>query len=106
MNILFQFLLAFSLTVLIEFVVVLVFLKKPFDSLKTSFVLNSLTHPIFWFLMKFAFSYNFWMFLFLELIVFLIEGVLLLKVFKFDLKKAFVFSFVMNFISALFGVIL
>lgn len=104
MNNLFLFLLAFFLTCLIEGIVLFVFKHNLFNSIKISFVLNSLTHPLFWFLMKFVFFYNFWIFLVLEIVVFLIEGLFLFKIFKFSIKKAVAFSFLINFISALIGV--
>ena len=106
MNLIFGFLIAFFLTVLIESAVLFIFNKSAFNSVKISFILNSLTHPIFWGLMSFIFIYNFAAFLFFELVVFFVEGLLLYKIFHFSVRKALILSFCMNFISAVIGVFL
>jgi len=106
MNLIIDFLVAFVLTILIESIILFVFAKSASVSIKYSVVLNSLTHPLFWFLMIFIFFENFIAFLFLEFVVFITEGFLLWKVFRFSFKKAFVISFCTNFISAMIGVII
>jgi len=95
-------LLNFLLTFIIELIIFYLFFRKNY--LKTAFYvlfINLFTWPIA------NLIYSVWPFLFfIEMGVLIIEGFFIMLLFKFNWKKAFLISFVANFISSLVGLIL
>jgi hypothetical protein len=103
----FNFLIAFLLTNIIEFIPFNFFVRDKLEK-KIFYLLliNIITLPIIWFFLPFFFDNYLIFFVLFEIIVFLIESILI----KFILKKNFLFalklSFIMNFLSAIIGFIL
>jgi hypothetical protein len=98
-----HYLLAWLTTIVVEFVIIWLFVKKaPLKLLLYSLLINSLTLPIA------TYSYiniinNIY---FIELMVILVESILIMLLLKINFKKAFFISLVANFITALIGFLL
>lgn len=89
-------------TILIEFVVLLLFFKDFKKVLLYSILINSLTNPL-----ANLFYQNFGInVILIEVCVFLAEGFLIMLLFRTKWEKAFLVSFVANLVSFLIGLIL
>lgn len=90
---------AFILTFAIEFAIFCLFLKKNYlQTFFYVFLINAFTWPLA------NLAYDFWRnFYLIELGVFVVEGFLIKLLFKMNYKKAFLISFIANFVSALAG---
>ena len=93
---------AFILTFIIELAIVFAFLRKNY--FETSFyilLINLFSWPLA------NLVYGFWNHLaVIEFGVFLVEGILILILFRLNWKKAFLISFVANFVSAFVSILL
>lgn len=98
-----QYLLAWAITIVVEFVIIWLFIRKaPLKLLLYSLIINSFTLPIA------TYSYiniinNIY---FIELTVILAESLLVMLLLKINFKKAFFISVVANFVTALIGFLL
>jgi len=93
-------LMGFLLTFLIELAIFWIFIRKNHgETLFYVLLINAFTWPLA------NLIYGFWQdFILIELGVFIAEGFLIALLFELDYKKAFLLSFVANFISALAGI--
>jgi len=99
-----NFILAFSLTNLIEFFPFHFLIKKPVkEKILFLVLINFITLPIFWILFPFFFDYYLIAFLVFELVIVIIEAFLIMFLLNQSLKNSFLVSFLMNFFSALIG---
>jgi len=105
--ILFNFLLAYALTNLIEFVPFHLMVKKPFKEKAMKLVLiNTMTLPLLWFLLPFFFEHYLLAFVIFEALVVVAETALLKVLLRLPFKQAFKVALVMNVLSAGTGFIL
>lgn len=95
------------ITIAVEYVVYVLFFRKDFLKLLFYAVLiNLFTHPLAYYFYNYLTSpesssaFNIY-FLIVELVVFLAETVLIMILFKIDLKKAVLLSFLSNLTTAL-----
>jgi len=97
------YLIAFFATVLLEFLVIFLFIrKKPKILFLGSLAINSITWPA----ANIVYNYFWHNLLVIELLVFLVESVLLVIILKIKLPKALAVSFFANLITALAGFII
>jgi len=90
-------------TIAIEYLVLLVFLKKePLKLLLYSVLVNCVTWPLATFLYYSIFP----QFLLLEIIVLLVEMILLKLLLQIKIGKALLLSFATNFVTALIGFVI
>lgn len=98
-----QYLLAWVITIVVEFVIIWLLIREaPLKLFLYSLLINSITLPIA------TYSYiniinNIY---FIELMVILAESPLVMLLLKINYKKAFLISFVANFVTALIGFLL
>lgn len=98
-----HYLLAWFTTIVIEFVIIWLFIREaPFKLFLYSLLINSFTLPIA------TYSYiniinNIY---FIELTVILVESPLIMLLININYKKAFLISFVANFVTSLMGFLL
>ena len=98
MNLQQQFIIALITTILIEFLVLFILTrKKPLSVFFFSFLINSLTLSIAWYLQLHLINN----FIITELFVFLLESILIMIMFEIKYSKAIMFSFTANFITAI-----
>jgi len=102
MNLQQQFIIALIVTILIEFIILLILTReKPLKVFFFSILINSLTLPLAWYL-QLNFLNNF---LITEAFVFLLEIGLIMALFEVKYLKATIFSFIANFITALMSLL-
>jgi hypothetical protein len=96
-----QLLINFLLTLVIELMIIILFLRKDYGfTIIYVLLINSFSWPLA------NLIYSYWQaFLIIEIIVFLVEGILIRLLFDLNWKKAFLLSFVANFVSASFGLL-
>ncbi len=103
MNIIFEYLFLLIATIFIEFLVLFLFLKKkPLQILFYSILINSFSLPLATYFYQNLLSN----FILTEIIVFLIESVLLMKLLNLKYSKAFLMSLTANLITSLISLIL
>ncbi len=98
MNIIIEYLVFLIATIFVEFLALFLFLKKkPFQVLFYSILINSFSLP----LATYFYQNILNNFVFTEIIVFLIESILLIKLLSLKYSKAFLMSLVANFVTSL-----
>ena len=107
-----KFLISLFVTLVIEFSVVILILKKYFkhktkikDILFISLIASSLTLPYLWFILPVFIKARCYFFIG-EMLVILIESVVYNKFLKLELLKSLILSFFANLTSFIFGLIL
>jgi len=100
-----NFLIAYFLTNIIEFVPIHLILKSDFKKEIVGLLkINTITLPVVWIVLAFFFNENYFaMFVIVELLVIVAETLLVKKIFKKQLKESFLISVAMNIPSALIG---
>lgn len=103
MNPVIQYLLALAVTILCEFVVIWLFIrKKPLKLLLYSTLINSFTLP----LATYGYQNVLKNFYFIELLVVLAESILIMVLLRIKYPKSLLISFVANFVTALISFLL
>lgn len=97
-----SYLIAFILTVILEFAILWIFVRqKPQKLLLYTFLINLATHPPALYLYQ-----NLWPNLIaIELIIFLVESILLMLLLGIKYRKALLLSFIANLITAIISLL-
>ncbi len=105
-----DFLPAFILTNIVEFVIFFIILRKEFPSkelVKTLLAINAITLPLVWLILPFGFEFFLIAYLIVEIAVVAAETALVKFFLKgIDWKTAFIAAFAMNFVSAAIGLLI
>ncbi|MFH1697412.1 MAG: hypothetical protein ABH854_05925 [Candidatus Diapherotrites archaeon] len=104
MNYFFQFLLAFILTNALEFIPLHFLVNaEPKKKVLLLLLINTITLPMLWALLPLFYSHYLSAFIVLEVLVFVAESFLLMKLFRIPPALAVKASFAMNLLSAAAG---
>lgn len=102
----FGYILGLCLTILVEFAIIYLFIRKnPLQLLLYSFLINLLTLPSATYIFN-KFSSSLLSLIVLEIAVFLVESLLLTRFLKIKYKKALLISFITNLLTSIMGVLL